>query len=191
MSPTNDISNISKRYSLTLLHPSSFHLSLIFSVIVSSLLVVVTSFGYFDNSENIFLTLGLVISVLLVTQYIDSRFTKKKEYSKSLHMSLFGNILWLLTIVAGLISVSIFSKDLAMPVYITEGMFLFASFRIGISTSVLGIRLTKSWLFCFIQPLTMFLVLVPQDMWFTMLTDFQAVFYGVIFIERSKALEYC
>ena len=45
-------------------------------------------------------------------------------------------------------------------------MLLFASFRIGIYTTTLGVSIKKAWAICFVQPLAMFLVLIPQDMWF-------------------------
>ena len=93
-------------------------------------------------------------------------------------MSLFGNAMWLLIAVAGLLSVTIFSKPEISLFYITEGMFLFASFRIGLLTTTLGTSLTKAWLICFIQPLAMFLVLIPQNMWIPALTDPETLGYG-------------
>ncbi len=86
----NDVSKIHKRYSLTLLNPSSFYTSLIFSIVVVSLLVTLTVSFYLESDDLVFRLLA-VIGVLLITQRIDARFTKNKEYSKSLHMSLFGN----------------------------------------------------------------------------------------------------
>ena len=99
----DDVSKIHKRYTLTLINPSSFYLSLILSSVFAGIIVVLTHFFYLGN-EDILLPILSVIVALLVTQYIDSRFTKNKEYSKSLHLSLFGNSLWLLAIVAGYIS---------------------------------------------------------------------------------------
>ena len=99
----DDVTKIHKRYSLTLLNPSSIYFSLILSIIFAAVIVALTHFFYLDN-DDILLPLISVIGVLLVTQYIESRLTKKKEYSKSLHLSLFGNALWLLVIVAGYLS---------------------------------------------------------------------------------------
>jgi len=178
---SDDVGKIHKRYKFTLLTPSSYYLSLVISLVIVSLLVTVTVYGYLGG-DNIFLRLLFVIPVLLIVQYIDSFFTKNKEYSKSLHMSLFGNGLWLIAAVAGIISVFILSREEVPFVFITEGMFVFASFRIGIFKTVLGLSLRKAWLICFIQPLAIFLSLVPIDMWVSSLFDLQALGYGITFL---------
>jgi putative membrane protein len=67
------------------------------------------------------------------------------------------------------------------------GMFLFASFRIGIFTTVLGANIGKALLVCLIQPLAMFLVLVPVEMWTTILVDYQGLVYGVVFLTVASA----
>src|SRR3989337_2735404 len=141
----SDVSKIHKRYSLTLLNPSSFYHSLIISIIIASVLVTLTVSVYLESEDIVFRLLA-VLGTLLVTQIIDSRFTRNKEYSKALHMS------------------------------------LFASFRIGIFTTVLGTNIRKAWLVCFLQPMAMFLSLVPIDMWIPVLTNYQAIAYGTTFL---------
>ena len=182
--PSGDVSRIHKRYALTLFSPSSFYTSLIISAIVVSFLVATTYFGNIQTDDLVF-RWGAVIAVLLATQYLDSRLIKNKEYSKALHMSLFGNSLWLLTVAVGLASIAFFSKQDAVGetlFYITEGMFLFASFRIGIFTTTLGVSLRKAWALCFIQPLAIFLVMVPQGMWLDALTNPVALGIGFAFM---------
>ena len=181
----SDVSKIHKRYSLTLLNPSSFYTSLIISVIVASIIVTLTV-TFFLESDDLVYRLIAVLGVLLVTQLIDSRFTKNKEYSKSLHMSLFGNSLWLLTVVSGFVASILISREEIPYLFITLGMFLFASFRIGIFTTVLGASIGKAWLVCFIQPMAMFLALTPIEMWETTLTNVQALFYGSVFLVLSS-----
>jgi len=177
----SDVSKIHKRYSLTLLNPSSFYHSLIISIIVASVLVTLTVSVYLESEDIVFRLLA-VLAALLVTQKIDSRFTRNKEYSKALHMSLFGNSLWLLTAVSGLLASLVISRDEIPFLFITVGMFLFASFRIGIFTTVLGANIRKAWLVCFLQPMAMFLALVPIDMWIPVLTNYQAIAYGTTFL---------
>ena len=181
----SDVSKIHKRYSLTLLNPSSFYTSLIISIVVASIIVTLTVSFYLESDDLIFRLIA-VIGALLVTQLIDSRFTKNKEYSKSLHMSLFGNSLWLLTIVSGFVASILISREQIPFLFITLGMFLFASFRIGIFTTVLGASIGKAWLVCFIQPMAMFLALTPLEMWATVLTDYQALAYGSVFLVLSS-----
>ena len=187
MSDSDDIQNIHGRYKFTLISPASFYVSLIFSVVTASVISALTIFIYLESGEIIF-TLPAVIAVLLAIQYFDSRFTTHKEYSKSLHMSLFGNVLWLITIVGGIIGSTILSKELSV-FYVAVGMYIFASFRIGIMTTTLGISLKKSCVLCFVQPLAMFLLLIPIDMW-SVLYDIQSLAFGIVFLVIAGAWSY-
>jgi len=182
----NDVSKIHKRYSLTLLNPSSFYTSLVFSIVVVSLLVTITVSFYLESDDLVFRLLA-VIGVLLITQLVDSRFSKNKEYSKSLHMSLFGNSLWVITVVSGLVASILISREQIPFLFITMGMFLFASFRIGIFTTVLGANIGKALLVCMIQPMAMFLVLVPVEMWAPVLIDYHGLVYGAVFLTLASA----
>ena len=177
----NDVSKIHKRYSLTLINPSSFYFSLALSIVFSSIIVALVGFFYLEL-DNIFLPLVSVIGALLVTQLIDSRFTKNKEYSKSLHLSMFGTGLWLLTIVVGIASFVVLNRTELPLLFVTEGMFLFTSFRIGLYTTVLGASLKKAWLVCFIQPMAMYLALIPPDLWVQSLFNVQALAIGSVFL---------
>ena len=109
MSDSDDIQSIHKRYSFTLINAAAFYVSLIFSVVTAAIISTLAILNYLQYGEILF-TIPIVIAVLLVTQYTDSRFTKHKEYSKSLHMSLFGNVLWLITVVGGIVGAFIVSK---------------------------------------------------------------------------------
>ena len=187
MSDSDDIQNIHGRYKFTLINPASFYVSLIFSIVTASVISALTIFIYLESGEITF-TLPAVVAVLLVTQYFDSRFTRHKEYSKSLHMSLFGNVLWLITIVSGIIGSIILSKELSV-FYVAVGMYIFSSFRIGIMTTTLGVSLKKSYVLCFVQPLAMFLLLVPIDAW-PILYDIQSLVFGIIFLSVAGAWSY-
>ena len=181
----DDVSRIQKRYSLTLINPSSFYISMIFSAVVVSVLVALSVFVY-RQTDDIALRLGLVLPILFATQYIDSRFIRNKEISKALHMSLFGNSLWLLTAFAGMAAAFILSKPELSYFYVAEGMFLLASFRIGIYTTTLGASLKKAWLVCFIQPMAIFLAMTPPDMWISTLTDPLTLIIGAAFLTISS-----
>jgi len=118
---------------------------------------------------------------MAVMQLLDIKFAKKKEYSKSLHSSLFGNMLWVVTILMGLLSSLVLSKETTL-FFITFGMILFASFRIGLYTTTLGASLKKGWVIAFIQPLAIFFVLIPQELWISMLSNTIALGYGFAFL---------
>lgn len=179
----DDVSNIHNRFSLTLVNPGSHYFSLVASLITVAIITLTIHFGYLNNltADEIWYRLPAVVGVLALTQLLDTRFTKKKEYSKSLHSSLFGNMLWAVTVLIGLLASFVLSKETSL-FFVTFGIFLFASFRIGIYTTTLGVSIKKAWIICFVQPLAMFFVLIPQDMWFLILSNPMALGYGVSFL---------
>ena len=178
----DDVSNIHKRFSLTLLNPSSYHFSLVASLIIAAVIVITVHFGYLNESlEEFWYRIPIIVGVLALTQIIDAMFSKKKEYSKSLHSSLFANMLWIVTLLMGLLASVVLVKETSL-FFVTFGMFLFASFRIGIYTTTLGVNLKKAWAICFVQPIAMFLVLVPQELWISMLSDPLSLGYGISFM---------
>ncbi|MDH3618655.1 MAG: DUF2070 family protein [Nitrosopumilus sp.] len=176
----DDVSNIHNRFSLTLINPSSHNFSLVVSLLVAAAITSITHL-IFLGSDELWFRIPAVVATLGVIQLIDTKFTKRKEYSKSLHASLFGNLIWLLTIVMGIAASVVLTKELSL-FFITFGMFLFASFRIGIFTTTLGANIKKGWAICLVQPLSMFLVLIPSEQWIPMLTDPMTLAYGISFL---------
>ena len=187
MSDSNDIENIHRRYTLTLINPSSYYVSLFGSIAIACVISFLCFNNFITNYEIVY-HLPAALGALLAIQYIDSRFTRHKEYSKSLHMSFFGNVLWLITIVAGIIGSSLLSIEPAL-FYVALGMFIFSSFRIGIMTTTLGISMKKACALCFVQPLAMFFALVPISMW-SVLYDVQTLAFAVVFLGVAVAWSY-
>ena len=187
MSDSNDIENIHRRYTLTLINPSSYYVSLFGSIAIAGIISFLCFNNFIQNYEILY-HLPAALGALLAIQYIDSRFTRHKEYSKSLHMSFFGNVLWLITIVAGIIGSSMLSIEPAL-FYVALGMFIFSSFRIGIMTTTLGISMKKACVLCFVQPLAMFFALVPISMW-SVLYDVQTLAFAVVFLGVAVAWSY-
>ena len=180
---SDDVSNIHNRFSLTLVNPGSHYFSLAASLGVGLVTVLATYFGYLNNLniEEFWYRIPMVLGAMAIMQILDIKFAKKKEYSKSLHSSLFGNMLWVVTILMGLLSSVVLSKEVSL-FFITFGMILFASFRIGLYTTTLGASLKKAWAIAFIQPLAMFFVLIPQELWIMMLSNVIALVYGFTFL---------
>ena len=176
----DDVSNIHNRFSLTLINPSSQYFSLVVSLIVAAGITAITHLVYLGSDEYWF-RIPAVVATLGIVQLIDIQFTKRKEYSKVLHASLFGNLVWLLSLVMGIAASVLLSKELSL-FFITFGMFLFASFRIGIFTTTLGADIKKGWAICLVQPLSMFLVLIPTERWLPMLSDPMTLIYGISFL---------
>ena len=184
MSEPDHITNIHNRYSLTLLSPSSSFLSFFLSLTIASLLFLLIEFNYLFTGEILF-RLPALIGIIIGTQFLDRLLIKKQEYSKVLHMSFFGNAIWLLTAFIGFASYIVFGKESLDPFYITLGMCIFACFRIGILTTTLGIHISKAWAMCFLQPLAMFFVFVPSSMWAELLSDQILLVYGCLFLATS------
>ena len=184
MSEPDHITNIHNRYSLTLLSPSSSFLSFFLSLTIASLLFLLIEFNYLFTGEILF-RLPALVGIIIATQFLDRLLIKKQEYSKVLHMSFFGNAIWLLTAFIGFASYIVFGKESLDPFYITLGMCIFACFRIGILTTTLGIHIGKAWAMCFLQPLAMFFVFVPSSMWAELLSDQILLIYGCLFLATS------
>ena len=178
---SDDVSNIHNRFSLTLINPASHYFSLVGSLVIAAVITATVYFGYHLNSDEIWFRIPAVIGILALTQLIDTHFTRKKEYSKSLHASLFGNMLWIAILLMGLLASVVLAKETSL-FFVTYGMFLFASFRIGIFTTTLGASIRKAWAICMVQPLAMFLVMIPYDMWSSMLTNPMAIGFGSVFL---------
>lgn len=186
----DDVSRIHKRYSLTLLTPSSKYHSLIFSAIIAVITGYFVLTSYLEKQDDLAIRLPILIAVLLVTQIIDSRVIRNKEYSKALHMSLFGNMSWLAIILMGLAAFSILGKAELSMLYVAEGMLIFTSFRIGLLTTTLGLSMRKAWAICFIQPMAMYLVLVPEDQWLPTLSDPLVMGIGATFLAIASIWSY-
>ena len=185
---SDDVSNIHNRFSLTLVNPGSHYFSLAASLGVGLVIVLATYLGNLNNLnlEEFWYRIPMVLGIMAVMQLLDIKFAKKKEYSKSLHSSLFGNMLWVVTILMGLLSSLVLSKETSL-FFITFGMILFASFRIGLYTTTLGASLKKAWAIAFIQPLAIFFVLIPQELWISMLSNPIAIGYGFSFLIIATA----
>ena len=181
MSEQDDVSKIQKRYSLTLLNPSSHYMSLVISIAIAGIMAAFTTVTYLETSDVIFPIL-YVVGALVGTQFLDVLFSRHKEYSKSLHVSLFGNALFFVSTIIGFGAMMLFAKDGLDLFYVTIGMFVFASFRIGIFTTILGASLKKAWAVAFIQPMAMYLLLIPNEMWISSLTDPIALVFGAAFL---------
>lgn len=178
---TDNVHSIHRWNTLTLINPSSHKHSLVFAIAVTIVLGLVTHFSYVQ-SDTWFLHVPAVLVVLGITQYTDTFVIRNREYSKSIHLSLFGTATFLVAISAGIAASAILGQTEAQSQYFVVGMFLFASFRIGIFTSVLGTGIKKALIMCMVPPLAMFFVLVPTSLWATMLTQPLSLIFGSAFL---------
>ena len=189
MPEKDDVSKIHDKYTLSLINPSSHYISLAISIVIAGLIGAFVAATYLESSDLLFPTLA-VIGALVGTQFLDILFSKHKEYSKSLHVSMFGNGLFFVSTLIGFGAMGLFEKDGLDLFYVTMGMVVFVSFRIGIFTTILGASVKKAWTVAFIQPVAMYLVLIPPDMWISSLTNPMALFFGAIFLGLATAWAY-
>jgi len=189
MPEKDDVSKIHDKYTLSLINPSSHYISLAISIVIAGLIGAFVAATYLGSTDVLFPTIA-VIAALVGTQFLDILFSKHKEYSKSLHVSLFGNGLFFVSTLIGFGAMGLFEKDGLDLFYVTMGMIVFVSFRIGIFTTILGASLKKAWAVAFIQPVAMYLVLIPPEMWVSSLTNPMALFFGAIFLGLATAWAY-
>lgn len=180
---TDDVSKLQGRYSLTLLTPSSRYFSLCLSIGMASMVATVAITWYLDAE---YWRIAAVAAALILTQLVDSLYIRNREYSKSLHSSAFGCCLWMLALLMGLTVATITASEIS-PFFVALGLFLFASFRIGIYTTVLGCRIGRAWAICFVQPLAIFAAMVPVDAWGPMLLDPVSLGYGAAYLGCATA----
>ena len=100
MPEKDDVTKIHDHYTVTLINPSSHYISLTVSIIIAGLIGAFVSATYLEREELILPTLA-VIAALVGTQFLDILFAKHREYSKSLHVSLFGNSLFFVSTLIG------------------------------------------------------------------------------------------
>ena len=169
--PSDDVSGIHGRYTLTLFTPSSHYVSLAASLAVALGIVAVVYVGYLGAPASAESLLGgagppaiLAAAFLAASQAADARLIKRREYSKALHMSLFGNLAWLLVCLAGLAAPALLAGaggggDAAQDprmVFVVLGAFVFAAFRYGILTTTLGASEARAGALCLVQPVGVF-----------------------------------
>ncbi len=183
-----DVSRIHSKYSVTLFTPSSYYLSLAISVLLACAIVAATYLGYLQDGD-VLIPMASVVAVLVASQLLDSRFIRNKEYSKVLHLSLFGNLIWFLICMTGIAAFYVLAKPEPPLFYVTLGAFIFASFRIGIFTTTLGVSLRRAWALCLIQPIGMLVAMVPAGLE-SVLYDPVALGYGTAFLIIATVWSY-
>ena len=152
MPEKDDVTKIHDHCTVTLINPSSHYISLAVSIVIAGLIGAFVSATYLGREELIIPTLA-VVGALVGTQFLDIYFARYREYSKSLHVSLFGNSLFFVSTLIGFGAMILFGKDHLDLFYVTMGMIVFAIFRIGIFTTILGASMKKAWAVAFIQPM--------------------------------------
>ncbi len=164
--PPNSVSNIHKRWSFTRLNPSSYKISYLTYLLSGAAIIAIQHwYDAIGNQASFLLSLLLGMVILSAANFLDFfvlRGSPLNKISKILHVSAFANVLWLLTISAGVASDILFSKHEGSTNYVIEGMSLAIGLRIGIFTSVFGAKLRRAIPASIIQPI-IFLFLLENS----------------------------
>ncbi|MCD6038170.1 MAG: putative ran protein with domain of unknown function [Nitrososphaeraceae archaeon] len=183
MDPHSDsVSNIHRRWSLTRLNPSSYRFSFLVSILSTTIIIVICHFYLLKTDWFIFLShLLLGLTTTTGANFLDFfllRGTPNNKITKIYHVSAFANLLWVLTILLGIASDILLSKNEITTNYIVEGMFLAIGLRIGIFTSVFGATISKAITVSFISPLLFLFAFLPFTFYFEALTTPIALGFG-------------
>jgi putative membrane protein len=179
---SDSVSNIHRRWSLTRLNPSSYRFSFLVSILSTTTIIVICHFYLLKTDWFIFLShLLLGLTTTTGANFLDFfllRETPNNKITKIYHVSAFANLLWVLTILLGIASDILLSKNEITTNYIVEGMFLAIGLRIGIFTSVFGATISKAIMVSFISPLLFLFAFLPFAFYFEALTTPIALGFG-------------
>jgi putative membrane protein len=187
-SEEDSVSNIHRRWALTKLNPSSSRFSIIITCCTFTLLIIlsnlyITGVGYGDPLHIISLVIVGDTALFAVT-YLDFvllKGTPLRKFSKVFHVSAFSGLIWLFTLVVGMIVPNILnSSDRGMySNYLLEGLLFVVGFRICMFKSVLGATLRRAILVGLIAPFAVVFFLVPLQFIPTMFAWSVALGYGL------------
>lgn len=102
-------------------------------------------------------TVGFFLDLILL------RGTPTNKISKVIHVAAFSSSFWLVTILLGLLTNSIFGKNSDFVTYCLAGMFIASGLRYGIFVSVFGSRMLRSILIAFVLPVVFFTSILPYS----------------------------
>ena len=188
MPEKDDVSKIHDKYTLSLINPSSHYISLAASIVIAGLIGAFTASTYLGMTDLLFPTLG-VIAALVGTQFLDILFAKHREYSKSFHVSLFGNSLFFVSTLIGYGAMGLFEKDGLDLFYVTMGMLFLQVSELEYLQRYLA-QLEKSMGRCIHPTNGNVFGLVPSDMWISSLTNPWFILFGAAFLGLATAWSY-
>jgi putative membrane protein len=122
----------------------------------------------------------LVVAGLVHLDYLMMKGTPVNKVSKIVHVTLFANVLWMLTVLVGILAGALFEKP-GTTDYIVAGMLLAAGLRVGIFTSVFGATAGRAVAICLVQPLLFFLAFVPPAS-YGIIADPVGLGFGALFV---------
>jgi putative membrane protein len=191
-SQTEDsVSNIHKRWALTKLNPSTSKVSFVITCCAFTAIVVLTN-GYvtgvgLDNLQYLIYYVAVGNAALFALTYFDYillKGTSLSKLSKVFHVSAFSYLIWLLTLVIGMLAPNLVSNN-GHPTnssYLLEGLLFVAGFRICMFKSVFGATLVRAILVGIVAPFTILFFFVPIQFIPEVFTNPIALGYGLAIV---------
>jgi putative membrane protein len=167
----DSVSNIHKRWALTKLNPSTSKVSFVITCCAFTALVVLTNVYVTGVGLDNFLYLiyfvvvgNIALFALTYLDYLLLRGTSLHKLSKVFHVSAFSYLIWLFTLLIGMLVTNLVSNDhdhVAYSSYLLEGLFFVVGFRACMFRSVFGAALVRAILVGFIAPFTLLFFFIP------------------------------
>ncbi|MFN4336404.1 MAG: DUF2070 family protein [Candidatus Nitrosocaldus sp.] len=150
----DSVSRIHRRFSLTLINPSSHRTSLIIS------LACIGAIAYIANSDLLLIPVTLGVALLLFRiDYLLLKDHPVAKLSKVYHTNAFAMMLWLAVLVVSILLAMLGSRDTLL----IEGMVFAVALRLCIFVSVFGSPLKRASMIAPIAPLAILLLFLPYD----------------------------
>ncbi|MDW0144012.1 MAG: DUF2070 family protein [Nitrososphaeraceae archaeon] len=160
----DSVTDIHRRWYFTLLNPSSYKTSAIIAIIASMGIIGINHVSYTLTELTIHSVLAVGITTVgFFLDLILLRGTPTNKISKVIHVAAFSSSFWLVTILLGLLTNSIFGKNSDFVTYCLGGMFIASGLRYGIFVSVFGSRMLRSILIAFVLPVVFFTSILPYS----------------------------
>jgi len=187
----DSVSNIHKRWALTKLNPSTSKVSFVITCCAFSALVVLTN-AYvtgvgFDNPTYLIYYVIVGNAALFALTYLDYTLlkgTSLTRLSKVFHVSAFSYLIWLLTLIIGMLAPNLITNDgsATNSSYLLEGLLFVAGFRICMFKSVFGATLVRAIPVGLVAPFIILLFFVPLQFVPDVFSDPIALGYGLALV---------
>lgn len=179
----DDVSNIHRRWSFTRLTPGSLKASYVMTFACAFAVITVSHVFHLGTdlsslAVHVLLGLGAMYALGLLDSLM-LRGTPVNSLSKVVHVSSFASLLWILTVLVGILADTVFAKS--STDYVVAGMMMAAGLRVGIFTSVFGASLRRAVAICMVLPLVFFLAFVPPQSW-SILANPAGIGFGALFV---------
>ena len=162
----DSVSSIHKRWFFTLINPSSYKTSLIVYELTTAIIVCIYQLLTPDSALAFGIDIALAISVVstgIFLDYVLLQGTPVNKLSKVIHVSAFANLLWVMTIILGMVTNLVLAKTTDISSYIIAGMFMAIGLRYGIFISVFGAGTFRSIGVAVFIPLIFLIIILPYS----------------------------